>query len=139
MTLFRPLTSVSPVVAAAVLYVKDLARMCSFYEGCFFLLAVQPIEDDVNVLISDDLELSLVAVPEEMAERIFIATPAERRSDASIKLAFEVKSLEGIRPTVIAAGGQVDPPHSAWEFRGNRHLDCLDPEGNVVQLRERVQ
>jgi predicted enzyme related to lactoylglutathione lyase len=127
------------VVAAAVLYVKDLSRMCAFYESCFFLLAVQPIQDDVNVLISDDWELSLVAVPETIAERIVIATPPERRSDTPIKLAFEVKSLEDLRPTVIAAGGQIDPPQSAWEFRGDRHLDCIDPEGNVVQLREKVQ
>jgi predicted enzyme related to lactoylglutathione lyase len=126
------------VVAAAVIYVNDLPRMRSFYETCFSLLVVQPVEDDVNVLLSDDWDLSLVAMPEEIAARVIISTPPERRTVTPIKLAFEVKSHEDLRPTVIAAGGQMDPPQSAWEFRGHRHLDCVDPEGNLVQLRQPV-
>jgi hypothetical protein len=37
---------------------------------------------------------------------------------------------------VAAAAGQLDPAGQAWDFRGRRHLDGLDPEGNVVQLRQ---
>jgi hypothetical protein len=36
----------------------------------------------------------------------------------------------------VRAGSQVDPVGTAWEFRASRLLDCLDPEGNVVQLRQ---
>ena len=55
----------------------------------------------------------------------------------SIGLALSPRPLLYV-PLVIAAGGQLDPTDSAWEFRGYRHVDCLDPEGNVVQLRERA-
>jgi predicted enzyme related to lactoylglutathione lyase len=36
------------------------------------------------------------------------------------------------------AGGQIDSDDAGWDFQGGRHLDCLDPEGNVVQLRQRL-
>jgi predicted enzyme related to lactoylglutathione lyase len=127
------------MVAAAVIYVKDLSRMRPFYETCFALRLENPEEDDLSVLVSEDWELSLVAMPKEIAETVFISTPPERRKAAAIKLAFEVESLEGLRPAILAAGGQMDTPECAWEFRDQRHLDCLDPEGNVVQLRQRVK
>jgi predicted enzyme related to lactoylglutathione lyase len=53
-----------------------------------------------------------------------------------VKLVFEVASIEGLHTVVTEAGGQVDPSGTAREFRGRRLLDCLDPEGNVVQLRQ---
>lgn len=30
-------------------------------------------------------------------------------------------------------------PESAWVWREQRHLDGLDPEGNVFQLRENIR
>jgi hypothetical protein len=97
-----------------------------------------PVEADFSVLVSEELELSLVAMPGKVAATVVISTPPERRTALPIKLAFEVESLEGLRSAVIAAGGWMDPLESAWELRGHRHPDCLDPEGNVVQLRQRV-
>jgi predicted enzyme related to lactoylglutathione lyase len=125
------------LMAAAVLYVRDLARMRAFYERCLGLAAAEP-GDGYCVLASADWDLSLVAVPPARAAAIVIADPPERRSGTPVKLAFEVPSIEALQPAVTAAGGQLDPAAAAWEFRGRRHLDCLDPEGNVVQLRQRL-
>jgi hypothetical protein len=55
-----------------------------------------------------------------------------------LSLAFIVGSVEGFERAVLGAGGRLDPAESAWEFRGHRVLDCLDPEGNVVQARQPV-
>jgi predicted enzyme related to lactoylglutathione lyase len=126
------------MVAAAVLYVKDLPGMRKFYETCFSLRVALPLADDACVLEAEDWELSLVAVPADVAETVVISAPPEPRTTTPIKLAFEVVSLDALRLAVLAAGGQVDILESPWEFRGRLHLDVLDPEGNVVQLRQWV-
>jgi predicted enzyme related to lactoylglutathione lyase len=121
-------------MAGAVVYVKDLDRMRTFYERCFGLAPVQSA-DDFCVLASDDWDLSLVCVPAAVAAAMVITDPPGRREDSPLKLAFDVVSIEVARADVINAGGRVDPIESVWTFRGRRHLDCLDPEGNVVQVR----
>jgi predicted enzyme related to lactoylglutathione lyase len=125
------------MTAAAVLYVRDLGLMRAFYERCFGLAAVEPGEG-YCVLASGDWDLSLVAVPPADAAAIVITDPPARRAGTPVKLAFEVPSIQALQPAVAAAGGQLDPAGEAWDFRGLRHLDCLDPEGNVVQLRQRL-
>jgi predicted enzyme related to lactoylglutathione lyase len=124
------------MVAAAVLYVKDLAVMKTFYEDCFGMSAVESGQEDFCVLESGHWELSLVRIPAAIAATFVVADPPERREDMPVKLAFEVASIDRLHTVVTGAGGQVDPSGTAREFRGNRLLDCLDPEGNVVQLRQ---
>jgi predicted enzyme related to lactoylglutathione lyase len=126
------------MVAAAVVYVKDLPRMRTFYEKCFSLAAAAPANDEFCVLTSVDWELSLVAVPEAVAVKLVVSDPPERRTETPLKLAFDVGSIEELRPILMVHGGQPGPAESAWEFRGHWYLDCLDPEGNVVQLRQPV-
>ncbi len=126
------------MTAAAVLYVKDLEVMRAFYAACFGLSAVESGGLDFCVLASDDWDLSLVVMPAAIAATLVITDPPQRREESPIKLAFEVASIEEVRLVVNAAGGRPDPAGSAWDFRSFRHLDCLDPEGNVVQLRERL-
>jgi predicted enzyme related to lactoylglutathione lyase len=125
------------MAAAAVLYVQDLGRVSAFYERC---LGMSPAVSGgrFRVLASGDWELSLVLMPAAVAAAVAITDPPGRREDSPVKLAFEVASIEELRPVVSETGGRLDPVGSAWEFRGQRHLDCLDPEGNVVQLRQRT-
>ena len=35
---------------------------------------------------------------------------------------------------VVKLGGRLDPVEKVWRFHGTSRYDCLDPEGNVVQL-----
>jgi predicted enzyme related to lactoylglutathione lyase len=62
--------------------------------------------------------------------------PPTRRADTPIKLAFKVASIEDSRSVVADLGGQVGSADTEWNFRGATHCDCLDPEGNVIQLIE---
>ena len=108
--------------------------MRAFYETCF---AMSPEQADERfcVLASADWELSLVRIADHLAASVVIADPPLRRESAAIKLAFDVADLDQAGSLVLAAGGQLDPPDATWEFRGRLHRDCLDPEGNVLQLR----
>lgn len=119
--------------AAAVVYVKDIERMRCFYQQCFGLKAAETTED-YCVLESDAWTLSLVVMPDETAAAINVAVPPRRRGEVPVKLAFDVPSIEGLRAIVTGLGGQVDSSTTAWDFRGVRHCDGVDPEGNVIQL-----
>jgi predicted enzyme related to lactoylglutathione lyase len=123
----------STVKSAAVLYVKDLDRMQSFYRACFGMNAAD-CADDYCVLESGSLTLSLVKTPDRIAATIALTEPPLRRQHVPIKLAFAVDSIETVRPLFVELGGLVDPPETQWTFRGGIHCDGVDPEGNVVQL-----
>jgi predicted enzyme related to lactoylglutathione lyase len=75
-------------------------------------------------------------VPDGIANSIVIKDPPRRRAESPVKLVFDVSDLGQAAGAVVAAGGQVDVDTSAWSFRGGRYRDCVDPEGNLVQLRE---
>ena len=53
------------------------------------------------------------------------------------KPAFFVESLEAVRSVAEATGGYLKPLEGAWHFRGATVLDGWDPEGNVVQFKQR--
>jgi predicted enzyme related to lactoylglutathione lyase len=93
------------MVAAAVIYVKDLRRMQSFYETCFTLVVAESDGSEFCVLTSDDGELSLVTVPADIAGNLNTTDPPQRRTDTPIKPVFDVESIEDLRSVVPAAGG----------------------------------
>jgi hypothetical protein len=86
--------------AAAVLYVGTLETMRAFYEQGFGL-AVADLTQDYAVLVSSDWELMLV----RSAEAVPVKTPAPRRENTPIKLAFDVTSIDALRPVIAGLGG----------------------------------
>ena len=121
----------------AVLYVRDVGRVRAFYATCFQMTAVEEAED-YCILESASWTLSLVAVPPHLAAGLDPTTPPRRREQVPVKLAFDVPSIDDLRPVAVATGGRIDPADTQWEFRGARHCDGVDPEGNVLQLQEPV-
>jgi predicted enzyme related to lactoylglutathione lyase len=124
--------------SGAVIYVKELDRMRSFYEACFHM-EVADSAREYCVLESEWWTLSLVTMPERIAASIVVSVPPARREEVPIKLAFTVDGIEVLRTRFAELGGMLDPATSQWEFRGGVHCDGVDPEGNVVQLVERVR
>lgn len=124
-----------PVKAAAVLYVKSVARVSAFYTGVAALEVVRS-GDDHTVLESPDFQLVVVTIPEHLAASIEVATPPIRRENTPIKLVLSVSSIGAARARATALGGELDRAEREWQFRGARVCDGHDPEGNVVQLRE---
>ncbi len=121
--------------ASSVIYVVDLSRMGAFYERCFGLVTVES-EDSYRVLESEAWLLTLVRAPSRIAAKIEITAPPRRRADAPIKLTFAVRSIAETRARAAELGGQIDPPDTQWVFRGSLRCDGIDPEGNVILLRQ---
>jgi predicted enzyme related to lactoylglutathione lyase len=127
----------NPLKPGAVLFAKDLQRVARFYERVLSL-AVVHAESDHVVLESAVQQIVIHGIPRRIAAGIDITTPPERRADSAVKLFFAVDSIDALRAAAAALGGQIDPPASAWTARGFRAVDGHDPEGNVIQLRERL-
>jgi catechol 2,3-dioxygenase-like lactoylglutathione lyase family enzyme len=132
----RRLATLIGVGATAIIYVQDLSRMRAFYVGCFDFVPVEQNQDYV-VLESDSWELTLVAVPDAVALQNPLADPPTRRANVPVKLGFSVPNIEAMHPALERLGGTTDDLSTAWEFRGTRRCDAVDPEGNVIQLIER--
>jgi predicted enzyme related to lactoylglutathione lyase len=123
------------VQACAVIYVRHLDSMRSFYRECFGLEPAETAED-YSVLESAAWVLSLVVIPDTIASAFPEEFPPSRREETPIKLAFQVQDIEILRPVMAALGGRLDPADTQWNFRGRRHCDGVDPEGNVLQITE---
>jgi predicted enzyme related to lactoylglutathione lyase len=122
---------------AAVIYAKHLAGMQAFYEAVTGLALTHAAADHV-VLESPAFELVLVAMPAAIADTIHIASPPERRSETPIKLVFATDSIARVREQAAALGGALNPPDREWSWQGHITCDGHDPEGNVLQFRQRA-
>jgi len=122
--------------AAAVVYCLDEHRVAAFYAALGGLAEVESADGDFVTLESEHLQVSFVRVPAHVAAAYPLADPVERRSDTPVKLVLPVPDLAAARATAPALGGSVDPVERQWDWRGGRHVDAVDPEGNVVSLRQ---
>lgn len=123
-------------LSGIVLYAKDVSRLVAFYTEAVGLEFVE--RDESYVVLSDGrCDLSIVAVPRDLAAAIEISDPPAIREATPVKPTFRVRSLEAAAGSAAAHGGGAKPLSSAWTFRGERHLDGFDPEGNVVQFVQR--
>ncbi len=118
----------------ATIFVRTLEPMASFYAEAFGFEHVAHVPDDYGVLESEFWTLSIVQVPEAVGARIELSDPPARRETTPIKLSFRVPNIAAARATITGLGGHVD--EVVWEFRGFRHCDFVDLEGNVNQLSE---
>lgn len=121
--------------AALVIYAKDLARVSRFYEDVAGLRVTER-EETFVLLEGAGVELVVHAIPAAIADTFEIATPPERRESGAIKPCFGVVDLQAARQRAPIVGGALDPASSEWTWRGLRHCDGHDPEGNVIQLRQ---
>ena len=85
-----------------------------------------------------DLEVVVVRMPEAIARTVDIATPPVLREDTPLKCSFRVADLGRVAEDAAATGGGTRPLSEAWTWLGELHLDGHDPEGNVVQFRQRA-
>jgi predicted enzyme related to lactoylglutathione lyase len=117
----------------AVVYAKDAQRLAGFYGQ---VLSLTPVEsgDGFVRLAAAGCELTIVQAPPAMAAAIVIANPPEVREETPVKLSFAVAGIEALRLLIEGLGGGLR--EAGWSWRGARHVDGWDPEGNVFQLRQ---
>ena len=119
--------------AHVVVYAVDPGKVAEFYvEVCGLRRLTE--DDEVLTLGSEVWTLHLVRVPAAIAQTIELGDPPLRRSGTPIKLGFEVASLDVAARAVPRVGGQLASEEHGAD--GTRFSDVLDPEGNVVQLRQ---
>lgn len=115
-------------LACAMLFVKDLERMCSFYGS---LLGLKPIAetrtDGWAEFAVGPVRLGLHAIPKEIADTIEITSPPAVREETPIKLIFAVEDLNAEYVRLMALG--MDLRRRPWGA-----CDGVDPEGNVFQI-----
>lgn len=122
------------MLIGAVVYAKELNRLVPFYVG----LGFSPEEGDgsFQTLVKDQTELTVVQAPENIAAEIEMANPAMARVNTPLKLVFVVESIEASAARINELGGRVDRGQARWEM-GNYYVqDAVDPEGNILQMRE---
>ena len=124
-----------PAALTAVVYCLDERRVGAFYAALGALEQVDGSSGDVVTYAGPHLRLSFVRVPEHVAAAYPLADPAERRSENPVKLVLPVADLAAARAAAPTLGGSVDATDREWDWAGGRHVDAVDPEGNVVGLR----
>jgi len=113
-----------------ILYVRDVARLKSFYQTHFGFPVIEEISDQWAVLLAGQVELAL-----HLAGKSFRTTPvASVQSNA--KLVFTVDSgLAELRSKLEKADV---PVGEIKRYQGFAYSLCdgRDPEGNVFQLSQ---
>jgi len=124
----------------AVLYAKDLNRLVDFYQR--LNLELVEIEDgDYAVLESikaAGAALTLVQAPAQIADNIEISSPPRVRASTPLKLTLLVDSIDSLLGGIDELGGIGNATIKRWGFRNHDHHDIVDPEGNVIQLKQAI-
>jgi predicted enzyme related to lactoylglutathione lyase len=117
-----------------VVFVADVRRVSTFYREVASM-DVLIEEEDHTVMEVEGLQLVIHRLRGEPS-----VSPAaiQVREDSYVKLCLPVASIAAARSLAAANGGAIKSPQHEWAARGFRACDGHDPEGNVIQVRERA-
>jgi catechol 2,3-dioxygenase-like lactoylglutathione lyase family enzyme len=114
-----------------ILFAKNMQKMTRFYrDGLGLAEVASESSEGWTVLEAGGVRFALHEIPPSVASRIEIKDPPEVRAGTPVKAVFESPELSALCARLEAFGGQLLPQGSP----GRR--DALDPEGNVVQLKQ---
>lgn len=124
-----------PANAGLFIYAVDMVKVSGFYQE-ILKMDVLHQRDDLVVLQSSDIQLLIHKIPDDIASGITITTPPARREQCALKFFFTVESLAQARSEAASLGGEVY--QETWQGPGFVACNAIDPEGNVMQLREGI-
>lgn len=119
-----------------VVFAKNKKRVSAFYQETL-RLKVKESEPSHDLLVGHGYEIVVHTIPRRYATDIKITKPPVPRENTPLKPTFVVRSLKAVRQAAEVTGGYLKPEAGAWHFRGCTVLDGWDPEGNLVQFKER--
>ena len=112
----------------AMLFVKDLDRMTTFYRD---VLGLRPVEEtrleNWVEFSGDGARFSLHAIPSEIATEILIDSPPRPREQSIAKLTFAVQNVETTLKKIEDMG--LPLLRRPWG-----DTEAVDPEGNVFAI-----
>ncbi len=123
-----------PFRAGTLIYAKDRTLLAPFYRALLSMSTVHAT-DEIMVLRSPDAELIVHQIPAHIAATFEVESPPVLREEAAIKPYFTVSSLAAAQAIATELGGALFGPQ--WAGPGFRVSNASDPEGNIIQLRER--
>ncbi len=122
--------------AGLVVFAKNKKRVSAFYQETL-RLNIKESEPSHDLLAGRGYEIVVHAIPRRYAAGTKVTKPPVPREDTPLKPTFVVGSLKAVRQAAEATGGYLRPDAEAWHFRGCTVLDGWDPEGNIIQFKER--
>ncbi|WP_043006419.1 VOC family protein [Comamonas testosteroni] len=122
-----------PAAAGVLIYAKDFQALARFYEK---VLDMQRLHEDEHIIVLESAALQLLihALPAEIAARVQVGRPPQRRADVALKFFVTVPAIAEAASVAQALGGQVFDER--WQGPGFAVCNAMDSEGNVFQLRE---
>ncbi|MCC7376375.1 MAG: hypothetical protein IT581_17080 [Verrucomicrobiales bacterium] len=122
-----------PARAGLFIYALEPDRVAAFYVGVAGMKRVHETPELV-VLDSSDLQLLVHRIPPQYAVGIVITRPPQKREDTALKFFLSVPGLAAARAVAASLGGEVFTEQ--WHGPGFVACNAMDPEGNVLQVRE---
>jgi hypothetical protein len=122
-------------MSSLVVFSINVRRLAVFYQT---VLDAEPLDEssgDIR-LINERDEVLIHSIPKKIAKDIEITSPPAPRENSALKPVFDVVSLERALGSVEATGGVITG--RGFSFDGMKRQDVLDPDGNVIQLRCRI-
>lgn len=117
----------------AVVFVENVERAARFYKEVFALEQTH-IERSHALLQRGECQIVIHAISGGGSEESALNV----REDAANKLFFLVESIEQARHKAQELGGKIFDPKKEWSARGFTACDGYDPEGNVIQVRQKL-
>ena len=122
---------------SAVLFVKDLPTVASFYATALGMKVVASDEHHSR-LECHGFELVVHQIPPHIAVDITIERPPKRRVSGAIRLDYPVASINKSRTAARELGGDIDVAPPAWADRNANFFFGYDPEGNQFGVRQQT-
>ena len=115
-------------MTSIVLWVSDLNKQSEFYSE---LLGAEITSSgtDFAAISNEQNKVLLHLLAREFRIESGPVAPLE---DVAIKPIFSVRNIEAARESAKNLGALF--PREIAEYEGIQYLDCVDPEGNVIQL-----
>lgn len=119
------------IIAIYALHLTDLG---AFYKEALDLEELES-GDDYVCLGRNGIEVNILKMNSKPGMKIEPEMSMHIREENPVKCSFIVQSFEQARKAHQKFGGKLQDEKNAWEWRGAKHLDGYDPEGNVLQYR----
>ena len=123
--------------AGLVVFAKSVKKLSAFYIRTLGLEVLESARSH-QLLRGNGYEIVVHAIPAKYAREIQITKPPVLREDSAMKPSFVVPDLAALRLAVVATGGWLKPEEMAWTIRGHKVLDGCDPEGNILQFKQKL-
>ncbi len=131
--------------------VRDIARSTAFYCTAlgFTKIGEMHVDDaaSARLLDVDPLSLDLIYLERDGFRIELLGYDTPRRSEAPPRrmntpgfthLSFRVTEIDALAEAIVAHGGKLLADHTVTFGSGNRGMMLTDPDGNFIELIERV-